>query len=178
MIPGLPSFGSPHYHPRLEILLSGERVAMTGQIFREQFSLYGRQVERWKIDHEEAMICLDVEDLISLGLTVLASLRRWTEVLARNLEYGQTEFSWEESGSLAELFRQWLGHSTTLAKLIEDCESLAYDIAGADNFRRECREVSLMSLDVDKVRRSIDSLRAGQGTPSGQAMDELRHNLR
>jgi hypothetical protein len=53
-------------------------------------------------------------------------------------------------------------------------EKRGFVVEDAATFCEKLREVSLLPLDVAKVRRSIESLDRGDGIPLKQALDELR----
>ncbi len=61
---------------------------------------------------------------------------------------------------------------------IDQCEKAGSRVRRAAEFRDAWREVSLMSLDVDRARQAIDSLDRGEGIPFDQAMHGLRNRLR
>jgi len=146
-----------------------------------QFDLWlsGREdPEAWVPDHEDAMRCRRVEDTISFGLAILATIRRRAECWTEDVEAGKTQFSWEAARECADMYRWWLERGTLALKLVEECEAKGYTVERAGEFREEIRDVSLMSLDTEHDRKSLESLQSGHGIPSKQAMDELRHSLR
>jgi hypothetical protein len=147
----------------------------------QQLELYGQQseqLETWKAAHTEAMLCRDVEDAACLGLAVLANLRRRTENWKQIVEDRPTSFSWQQWDELAAGYREWCRATALLIEGIEVCEKHGYRIEGHDTLRQAFHETSLMPLDTDRVRRSIESLETGRGTPAEQAMDGLRDRLR
>jgi hypothetical protein len=109
-------------------------------------------------------------------LSVLESLRRltaeWAEATRKR---PAVEFSWDIPDRFAEVYRRWQEFGGKMVEVVRAFEALGYAVEGADDLRNECREVSLMSLDIPRVRQSIDSLREGDGITLQQAMDELRH---
>lgn len=145
---------------------------------QRQLELYREQVESWKIDHETAMACRDIEDAIELGLAILNSIRRHADNWAREVEHDSTRFSWEASQEIAEQFRWWLENSSVLLNAIEVVEGQNYYPTGADGFRKAHREVSLMCLDVGEAQESIEALERGEGVPANQAINELRDRIR
>ena len=148
---------------------------------QDQLALYQRLsegAEGWEADHSDAMRCRDIEEAISIGLAILANIRRRSSRWTSDVERGQISFSWEEAGALDDLHRWWLERSAPLLAAIDSCESKRYKVDGADDFRRANLDVSLMSLDTNRNRQSLESLQTGPGIPSKQAMDELRNSLR
>ncbi len=148
---------------------------------QDQLELYQRLsegVEAWKADHVTAIFCRDIEEAISIGLAILNNIRRRGSQWANDVERGETSFSWDEARQLDDLYRWWLERSTRLLAAIDSCESKRYKVDGADDFRRANLDLSLMSLDTNRNRQSLESLQTGHGMPSKQAMDELRNSLR
>jgi hypothetical protein len=147
---------------------------------QERVALFGRQAqqleEQWLRDHREVQACWMAEDAIRFGLSILESLRSLTAQWAEQTRARPpAEFSWDVPDQLAEVYRRWQQGSTTTLDAVRGCEEAGYTVEGANQLREACREVSLMSLDIPRVRQSIESLQQGGGTTLRQAMDELRH---
>ena len=145
----------------------------------ERVALFGRQAqqlgEQWERDHHALEACWLVEDALRFGLSILESLRRLTAQWAHQTrKRPAVEFSWDVPERLAEVYRRWQRFSGTMLEAVRGCEEMGYTVEGAGQLREACREVSLMSLDIPRVRQSIDSLREGAGITLQQAMDELR----
>ncbi|MEN6451256.1 MAG: hypothetical protein ABFC96_12255 [Thermoguttaceae bacterium] len=150
-------------------------------ILNEQRICYDQLSERaegWKSDHHKAMACRDVEQAVAIGLAILKNIRRWHETSAREVEQGATDFSWDSFEAVCGAYRWWLERSTVLLDVIAACEAGNFNVDGADDFRNEVRDISLMSLNVGQDRQAIASLEADKGIPSGKAMDEVRDRLR
>jgi hypothetical protein len=145
----------------------------------EQLRVYSstvEKIEQWQLDHLEAMVCGDAEHALRYGLTMLESVRRDNESWASAIERGTIQFSWEQAEIFADFYRSWSATSQTLVPIIEQLESIGFMVDGAEEFRTACREVALMSLDVDRVRDNIGALEAGRGTTLDQAMYALRNS--
>ena len=143
----------------------------------EQRGLYDAQskhVEAWKTAHVEAMQCREIEDAIQLGLMILANIRRHNERWAKDIESSRIVFAWDDAESFAKLFRWWRERSELLLRAIKVCEENRFAVEGSPDFRKACLDVDLMSLDTDRVRASVESLKQGQGTTFTQAMHGLR----
>ena len=153
----------------MESILNEQRVCYD--------QLSGR-VESWKTAHLKAMACRDIEEGIRLGLVILTNIRRRHEAEMIEIEDGNADFSWESFRDFNEAYRWWLDRSNLLLEAVSACEAENYRVDGADDFRREVQDVALMSLDVDRDRQSLTSFEEGRGTPSKQAMDDLRNRLR
>ncbi len=134
--------------------------------------------EAWKKDHQDAMFCRDIEEALSIGLAILANIQRRSDRWADDVERGRISFSWEDARELDELHKWWLKRSALLLEAIDFCESKHYKVDSAEQFRQANLDVSLLALDTDRNRQSLESIQSGRGKPSKQAMDELRNSLR
>jgi hypothetical protein len=150
-------------------------------ILDEQRVCYDRlsdRVESWKAAHVKAMACRDLEEGIRIGLVILTNIRCRHETAIAEVEQGGSPFSWDGLRDFDEAYRWWLDRSKLLLEAASACEAENYAVDGADDLRREVRDVSLMSLDAERDRQSVGSLEEGRGVPSRKAMDELRDRLR
>lgn len=78
---------------------------------KAQFDLYetlSAGAEAWKRDHQDAMFCREIEEAVSIGLAILANIRRRSDRWADDVERGKIPFSWEEARDLDELHKWWL----------------------------------------------------------------------
>ncbi|MEW4568506.1 hypothetical protein AB1L88_11635 [Tautonia sp. JC769] len=138
----------------------------------EQYlAAYSEQAERWKLDHDEAMACVDLEQFLVLGLTLAFSIdmidTNWrTAMLA-----GQVEYDPAEEAEIQGRYRSWLAPSADILNRIEGMEAKGYKVRWADEFRRAYRDaVSLFVPDaeffsgdalVELRDAAIDAQRAG-----------------
>lgn len=67
--------------------------------------------------------------------------------------------------------------SEKILGLVEACESLDYTVDQAQSFRKAYQDVSLMALDTERTRRSIESLEAERGIRHADAINELRSRM-
>lgn len=125
-----------------------------------------------------SLACRDLEEVIEAGLALLAVFRASNERWADAVRAGRTGFSWDEARQLANRFQWWLDRSRPVLDWLDQCEKAGSRVRRAAEFRDAWREVSLMSLDVDRARQAIDSLDRGEGIPFDQAMHGLRNRLR
>lgn len=148
---------------------------MSDFLFLEsQLGLYKEQCECWKVAHEEAMRCRCIEDAISFGLTILKSIQRHNEVWASQIERGLVEFNWDDAKKFANWYSWWLERSKLLLAAVEESEKHGFSVEGANIFREQIIDISLLPLDIDNTKKSIESLEEGKGIPLRRAIDELR----
>ena len=145
-------------------------------ILEDQLGLYKKQceeLESWQADHLEAMRCQSLEDAISFGLSLLKNIQRHNTAWAADIESGLTEFSWEDAKQFAAWYGWWLDRSKLLLTAVTDYEKRGYNVEGANLFREQFTDISLLPLDIENTKKSIESLAAGRGIPLKQAVDEL-----
>ncbi len=149
------------------------------QFLNEQRGLYdaqSNQVEAWKAAHVEAMQCREIEDAIHLGLMILDNIRRHNAQWAKDIESSQVAFKWNEAEHFATLYRWWRERSESLLAGLKVFEINGFAVHGSVDFRKACLEVDMMSLDMERVRASVESLNKGRGTSLTQAMNGLRNS--
>jgi hypothetical protein len=121
-----------------------------------------------------------IQDVVSLGLFVYQRLKRHGEELVSDAQSGRSRP--EHSRELAKLFAAWLTASQMVLNLVRRLEQQQPEeyknLDDFEVFKAAVRDVSLMSLDCDRVQKSITSLQTGAGISFERAMEELRNNLR
>lgn len=127
------------------------------------------EAEPWKEDHDTAMICFSVEQMVSWGNRLFRGLCEddeiWqTHVLESNVAY---DSDWQEN--LLDLFRKWRRGSERLLTQIEWLEGSGFEVRGSSEFRRNCIEARGILTDDDKffVGEALINLR-------DEAIDEHR----
>jgi len=150
---------------------------MPAQLLGRQIELYGEQAEELKADHEQGPIRFDIEDVVSLGLSTLENVRRRNRLWNDAVESGQQVFDWEDSRRFAQVCKLWLQATALILERVAESEASGYTIDRADELRAAYRDLSLTSLDVDRLRASYESLHEGRGIPHAQAMNDLRDHL-
>jgi len=143
----------------------------------EQLELCGNQAkEAWKPDHEFAMACRRVEDVVGLLLGVLVGIRRHNDRWAESAQ--QEEIGEGCELCLANAYKRWLAEAKEVISLVDKCEEYGFEVKGAAKIRKAEHDVSLLPLDIEAFRQSYQSLQAGAGVPMNRAMDELRDRIR
>jgi hypothetical protein len=151
-------------------------------VLDQQIEFYSNQAERaedlWQADHEAAMQCCDVEDLIELGLAMLNSIRRRNQSWDNSIRESKEAFSWDDSERFATAFQLWTLATRRILRLAQYFESKGFEVRGAAMLGDAFRHVSLLSFDVKRLRASFESLEQGRGIPREKALNELRDHLR
>jgi hypothetical protein len=151
---------------------------MTSHLLQQLRPVYqsgSGELEHWQIAHFEAMACLQLEEVIELGLSLLAMMHRRCELQARLAERKDRQSQLLEQKDITEWYHWWLTRSEPLLDIIQGCEAAGYEVARADQFRTACDDVALLPLDFDRVKSNVEDLEAGKGVPFEQAMNELQN---
>ena len=153
-------------------------MAPESQFLEGQLGLYGEQSEKseqWKSDHDKVKYCWEIEDAIEFGLSIITSINRLKDRWAFEIEKEKGKFSWEDSKKIASYYKWWLKRTKLLLSAVKVFEDFGFTVVGADKLREEYREVSLLPLNVNAVKKSVHSLEQGHGIPLSQALDGLRN---
>jgi hypothetical protein len=134
--------------------------------------------ESWKADHDDAMGCRDVEEAITIWLAFLSNIRRRKSAWTIKVEKGARPYSWDDAKRFDDAFKAWLAMAEDILLEIERWERKSYRVESVKEFREAIQDVSLMCLDTEHNRISVESIQSGNATSSKEAMDALRNNLR
>lgn len=143
----------------------------------DELQRWGKRAESWERQHREAMNCRDLEDMIAVLLTTLQQLRRRTQEWAPHVEEDGVERARENAAEDAAFYAAWRDVASIVLRTVEACEETGYEVDGADELRKQSRDVSLMSLDPVQAEASIAAIERGEGVPAEEAMDVLRDRL-
>jgi hypothetical protein len=141
---------------------------------RGQIDLYTQQSESWKPEHDEAMACRNLEDVIRLGISIFRGVQRVDQEWSEEVRSGAKSFNKDEAKEVADWYEWWYRPCPKVLGDIAGFEQRGYTVDGATEFRECCRATQLKKLDVDAVLRSVDQLNSGKGRRLSEAMDELR----
>ena len=130
------------------------------QILDQQLDFLDCQAdpEKWQHDHELAMICCEIEDLIALALETIERIRKRRGSLPEDVLLGY--------------FRRWHEISLRALVCIERIEGSGYRPERADEFRFAVNESSI-AADKDRVKAALDRLAAGHGRHLDEIVDGI-----
>jgi hypothetical protein len=152
-----------------------DSLATTGRALERQLGFYEEEAESWKSDHDRAMDCIDIQEVLSLGLYVFSRIRnienQWTESLRDRGAVPRKE----DAERLSHWFRLWL---KVCDELIQDIKSLAqdgYQVESAREFGEACLYArSAVSFNLDRL---YSAKVTGTGKTTGELRDELQGRL-
>jgi len=132
---------------------------------QQQIDVYRNQSEQWKVDHEEAMACRNLEDAIRFGTAILASISRRNDSKAKVLV--------SDVSAVCGLYCQWHQDSLPLLAAIDEMERRNYVVDGADDFRAKVHGVSCVTGQLDRIGRGAQAVVDGNGVPLTEAINAI-----
>jgi hypothetical protein len=148
---------------------------MTTEFFAEHLE---DQREAWKADHDKAMECRDLEDLIRRGLGLFHIIRLADESWSRKVQAGTQKFNADAARGINAAYKWWLEPCDDVLKAIRQME-LSLPVEGAGEFLRCYRLAkNLAGIAVDDLIESVEQVTRGEavelteedwgGSPSSQ----------
>jgi len=134
----------------------------TVQFAKADISLFEESTLR---KHNEAMACLDWEEIAQRGTLAFRSLMKAEKEYGDLLGRGELEYSLGEDARLYIFFLVWMGIAKGVHDQIIQFEKSGYAVDGADAFRKCCNEGGMIAA------ASVVFFEA-----HGAAMDELRES--
>ncbi len=116
-----------------------------------QIEAYGREVERWRLEHDDAMKCRDFELLLKLGLDAFETLNRIDAEVTASVFRGERDQA--DIGFVELVYRLWRVPAIEVERRLEDFERSGFRVEFADEDRAACREVDgLLTSDAGFFR--------------------------
>src|SRR5437870_2969333 len=104
-------------------------IPMPTNFFRDARAFLHRYVRktrsyegRWKKAHDEAMHCLDFEELLAFGLSVYNLLNRLDEVWRLKVHKHVVDYDAKVEKIIAALYARWLGPCQAVLKRLKALE--------------------------------------------------------
>jgi hypothetical protein len=120
----------------------------------------------------------ELESVVALALLMVSQVDRLRATWFPADREDPSGFDWDRAKQVAGLYTQWLSAVEPIIAKMRLPESPIAKLNGSEELKARYSDVKLMSLDIDRVRESIESLEQGRGIPFDIAMEELRNNLR
>lgn len=141
---------------------------------------YHRGVEQWKIDHDDAMECLDLELILQEGLSIYDAINHFDEKWRSIVYDNPATYDREADDLIRKAYERWLTISEWILKshLIEEHQQRGFQVEYADKLRAACREVRGILADdaeffsserlVELRDEAVDEFRRGECQPLGE----------
>ena len=98
-----------------------------------QVAAYQESAESWKPDHHEAMRCMELEDMLLVGIGVYDLLEQTDVKLRLSIATGRSKSA--DFGFVEAMFALWLGISNRVDSHIEAFEAKGYEVNNSREFR-------------------------------------------
>jgi hypothetical protein len=136
-------------------------------------SAYLEGVEAWKVDHDEALSCLDLEEAIAFGNGVFDSLSSLGTLWHMQVAEGKIPFVPAREDEILAHYRSWLGASEHLLRAATRLEGQGDRMQDTDRLRDNCSKArAVLNPDNESFRAEMTS-RAQQFTPSYGELREM-----
>ncbi len=156
---------------------------MTSKL-RIHLDTFAKEVEgldqgAWKREHDDAMACCDLEEMIELGIFYRKRVRegfaKWKAIVAAD----RTKFSNAAAAAWIEADELVYTAFHMLLAIIDRFENEGYQVQGAWQIRDAASAPLLSGIDPRRVKSAMDSSdKVNAGRPLGEVLNELRNRSR
>ena len=141
-------------------------LMMATSVLSKHLFVYGEDSESWKPDYNDAMSVRNLEDHISVGLSIWERLKNPSCKTA----------TLDSADLTCEMTDWWREVSEMTVAAVEHFEDKGYTVDGAEQFRESVAEASLMQHAVETWRERIKDIKGGKGIPIEVALDALQND--
>lgn len=149
---------------------------------QRQLRLYAEKPERWKLRHNEAMACYELDDVLSFGIYLFTTIRQRDTEWSEQVRSGEKTYSADDARKIGDMYRSWYQPCPELLKAIELFERDDYELVHAKRFKKCCEETQLLtSFNVDRVASAMARVSSGDASKrrsASEALDELHSRVR
>jgi hypothetical protein len=110
--------------------------------------------ESWKVDHDNAMLCYNIEAAIAVGLQILRTIDRASEA---------DRLTVSSAFEQALAYQWWLNQSRKVVEAIEELRRLDYRVDGAEQFMRRFNDLCVVENRMRDAIESLRELKEGKG---------------
>lgn len=133
-----------------------------------------RYSEQWKKDHDEAMACLEFEELIAFGVWVRGLIDRVNEIWRSNVERNPAIYDEKVDEQIEQLYSRWLEPAHSSFERIDSFEQKGFDVSGASEFRAAYRAVENTVQLFEGLRVGKSQIDRGERIPFADAQRQAR----
>lgn len=129
-------------------------------------SFFVRQLEReretWKVDHDAAMRCRDLESLLRKGVMFFYAIRTADESWSEQVQDGKVKYSAQHVRDIRSAYEWWLKPCEAVNAMIQRMEQ-HFKVEEAEAFRTCWRLArNLVSIDIDRLIESTEQAIRGE----------------
>lgn len=96
--------------------------------------------EPWKEQHDQAMLCRDIEEAMAWGVRLYRGLMEEEAAIQARALARRGEESAPDLSEFEEVFRQWVATSEMVLRVVERLADKGLQVDGLDVFRRVAEE--------------------------------------
>jgi uncharacterized protein YukE len=142
----------------------------------EQLDFFGKQAhsEAWAAEHDDAMLCRDVEDAVAIALQLIDRIDRLTGYTSGEIP----DWSAEQTKQFAPWYTRWHEHAREIVGAIKRLRRQGYKIADLDRFMFAYLRSQTLGKEYEQIRADMKAVAAGHSTgiPLQQILDELQRD--
>jgi hypothetical protein len=127
-------------------------MAVKERLAAARLSVEAYEAERdaWKVDHDLAMECLDMEELATQGIGLFDKLMRLDTRHHRESLLGNIRFDAALDAELRDILRQWANVTKSIIDEIARFEAMGFRFDRANDLRRMHSEaISMLTPDAE-----------------------------
>jgi hypothetical protein len=126
---------------------------------------YQEETEGWKRDHEEALKCMEFEQLIAFGLSAFELLKRIDQIWKRRVEEQTVDYDEAVDEAIERLYNAWLQPCAGVLARTSAFEKAGFKVVGSREFRSACAEARYTSGVSARLRIGKAQLDRGEMIP-------------
>lgn len=150
-------------------------LSLSGKAIDGQLGLYQEQAEAWKLDHDRAMDCLDIEAITNFGLGIHRSILHADQTWTQAVRSGAMAMRREDAERISRWYTWWIKPCDMLLDKIGHLELDGYHVDNAAEFKDACLHVrSVLSIPLDAA---LSEDGGGRGRTTGEIRDGLARRL-
>jgi len=119
--------------------------------------------EAWKPDHNLAIQCFKIEEMLRKGMQIFRGIREQDESWSRKVQDGTSGFDEARARHFRARYEAWYAPCDQVLDFIDFCEKNYRVIEGSNEFTRARLLVrELLAMKIDDVVRSMQLVAAGE----------------
>lgn len=137
-------------------------------------SRYQAESESWQQDHDQALQCLEFEQLVAYGISVYQLLGKLNEIWKLRVAEHFVDYDAAMDDAIELLYRSWLEPCPRILRQITAFESAGFDVVGAREFRAACQEAETTTKLIEGLRIGKMQLDRGEMIAFSEALQRAR----
>jgi len=127
-------------------------LGMSNVTLRKHLEAYEATPEEWKKDHEDTMLCFDVQDSLTFGMLILDQMNKFDESFRLDAFAGKLtpDTCAEIFRDLEAIYHKWLAASLMHLRIMDTLHHKGISVEGSERFRNAVADVlSMMTPDQE-----------------------------